>query len=253
MKDKEDEIRLWKGDCLVEMNKIKDNSVDMILADLPYGSVINSNWDKIIDIDKMWIHYNRIITDNGCIALFATNPFASKLISSNYKMYRYEWVWDKHIARGAFLAKHRPMTRHEHVLIFGKNKVVYFPIMTKREKTIKIRDYTKNGNAYNPKYTPSEKVFNYEYKNPETIIQGMWMANKGKLHPTQKPVSLLEYLILTYTLPNQTILDNTMGVGSTGVAAKQLNRKFIGIEKEQKYYDLAVNRIMNETVWGSSL
>ena len=234
--------KLLLGDCLELMKDIPRKSIDMILCDLPYGIMKGCDWDIMIDLEKLWKQYKRIIINNSAIVLFATNPFSAKLISSNYKMYKYEWIWNKHIPRGAFLAKHRPMVKHEHILIFGIREVRYFPIMIKRDNPITGRDASR-GSVYNSDYIPSEKVFTYNDKYPETILSGMWENNIGKVHPTQKPVLLMEYLIKTYTNEGDTVLDNCMGSGTTGVACKNLNRNFIGMELDEKYFEIAKNRI----------
>lgn len=255
----DDDIQLWLGDCLRLMKKIPDKSIDFILADLPYKKGMGK-WDSIIDLELMWKEYNRIIKDYHCIALFGQNPFSASLILSNPSMYKYNWIWDKGKPGNIFTAKLCPLITHEDVLIFSngtiangsKKNMVYYPQMVLLDKPQKYKMYGEGSSFQRDSHKQIEyhKTHNY----PKSVYQSYNGKNQGKkLHPTQKPVSLLEYLILTYTLPNQIILDNTMGVGSTGVAAKQLNRRFIGIEKEQKYYDLAVNRIINETVWGSSL
>ena len=245
-------IDLWHGDCLELMKGIPDNSIDMVLTDPPYGTTA-CKWDTVIDFDLMWEQLKRITKDSGPICMFGTEPFSSHLRMSNIKMFKYDWIWDKKLCADFYGAKHRPMTRHEIVSVFtsgtvsqgGKKPSPYFPIMTRREKE---RVYTDsvNMNRKNPK----SKSFNgKEYKGlskdkyPTSIIEASNANRKAKIHPTQKPVALLEYLIKTYTLENETVLDFTMGSGSTGVACKNLNRNFIGIEKEEKYFQIAKARI----------
>ena len=234
-------IDLIKGDCLIEMRNIKDKSIDAIICDLPYGTTA-CKWDAIIPFDKLWNEYKRIIKDKGAIILTASQPFTSALVMSNPKMFRCEWIWDKHIPRGFQTAKYKPMNKHESVLVFGKNAVNYYPIMTKRDKPVKVKNY---GNSKsNPLMGGNDGEYRiYDKINPNTIITGKWEANGGKQHPTQKPVSLMEYLILTYTKEKETVLDNTMGSGSTGVACVNLNRSFIGIELDDSYFEIATKRI----------
>ena len=235
-------IKLHKGDCLIEMDKIEDKSVDMILADLPYGTTA-CKWDTIIPFEPLWEQYERIIKDDGAIVLTASQPFASALVMSNPKLFKYEWIWDKVLPTGFAIAKHQPMKQHEQVLVFGKGKVVYNPILTPREKP---RVY----NRTHEKYEGSENLQKHDGKDrvlthyqPRTIIKESNANQRGKVHPTQKPVALLEYLIKTYTNENEVVLDSTMGSGSTGVACKNTNRNFIGIELDEDYFNIAEQRI----------
>ena len=240
-------INLIQGDCLVEMPKIPDKSIDMILADLPYGTTA-CKWDTIIPFEPLWEQYKRIIKDNGAIVLTASQPFTSALVMSNIKWFKYEWVWDKHIPRGFQVAKYRPMNKHENILVFGEGRITYNPIKVKREKPVKVKNYAKKDNQSSNdigKYNDSSKSFTYTHRNPDTIISGCWEANAGKKHPTQKPVALFEYLIKTYTNEGDIVLDNVMGSGTTGVACKNLNRNFIGIELDKTYFKIAQERISN--------
>lgn len=234
-------INLIHGDCIVEMANIPSKSIDMILCDLPYGTTV-CQWDTLIPFDVLWANYTRIIKDQGAIVLTAAQPFAAVLACSNLKWFKYEWIWDKHIPRGFQIAKYRPMQRHENILVFGLGKVKYNPIMIERDKPVKVKNYSKkmtsNGVTYN-----SGKEYTYTHKSPDSIIEGCWEANAGKIHPTQKPVSLFEYLIKTYSDENDTVLDNCMGSGTTGVACLSTNRNFIGIEKELEYFNMAKARI----------
>ena len=233
-------IELLQGDCLELMKDIPDKSIDMILCDLPYGTTA-CKWDTIIPFEPLWEQYKRIIKDNSAIVLFGNQPFTSQLINSNLQMFKYEWIWDKHIPRGFQVAKYRPMSKHENILVFAKGKCNYYPIKTKRDKPVKVKNYG-NSQSSPVKYN-DKKQRTYDTINPNTIIQGCWMANKGKVHPTQKPVSLCEYLIKTYTQEGETVLDNCMGSGSTGVACVNTNRNFIGIELDDKYFEIAKQRI----------
>lgn len=232
------------GDCLDVMPDIESGSVDMILCDLPYGTTACS-WDDIIPLESLWDQYKRVIKDNGAIVLTASQPFTSKMVMSNLDMFRYEWIWDKHIPRGMSQAKHQPMRKHESVLVFSKEYPFrYYPIKTKRDKPVTVKNYQKNENSFHGNYKDNNnKIYTYRYKNPTTIIENCWEANKGKLHPTQKPVALFEYLIRTYTNKDSLILDNAAGSGTTGVAARKLKRRYILIEKEKEYYEIAKERV----------
>ena len=236
---------LYKGDCLEVMKSIKDKSIDMILCDLPYGTTA-CKWDSILPFDKLWLQYERIIKDNGAIVLFASQPFTSTLVVSNINLYKHCWIWNKHIPRGFQTAKYKPMNKHEDILVFCKNTVTYLPQMTKRDKPVKVKNYGKSlSNPLMGGNDGKERI--YDTINPNTILEGMWEANAGKMHPTQKPVSLMEYLIKTYTIEGEIVLDNTMGSGTTGVACVNTNRNFIGIEKDEKYFAIAEKRI-NEAI-----
>jgi len=231
-----------QGDCLELMNGIPDKSIDMILADLPYGTTACS-WDSIIDLDKLWLQYERIIKDNGAIVLTASQPFTTKLINSNISWYKYSWIWNKILSTGFAVAKYKPMKQHESILVFGKGKVKYNPQMIKRDKP---RVY----NRTHKKYNGSENLQSHDGKNrtlthyyPKTIIKYSNANHKNKKHPTQKPVKLFEYLIKTYTNKGDLVLDNVAGSGTTGVACQNLDRDYILIEKEQKYIDVINERL----------
>ena len=234
------------GDCLELMPQIADESIDMILCDLPYGTT-GMKWDTIIPFDKLWEQYERIIKPNGAIVLTAQQPFTSKLVLSNEKMFRYEWVWDKHISRGMHRAKQQPMRKHENVLVFSKQpKHNYFPIMVKRDKVVTVKNYIKrdtSGERRGGRYVNNDKTYTYTHKYPDTIIIGKWEANAKKYHATQKPVLLFEYLIQTYTNEGELILDNCAGSGTTAEAAINTKRDYILIEKEEKYFEIIKKRI----------
>ncbi len=232
-------------DCLEGMKLIADKSIDMILCDLPYGTT-KCKWDVVIPFKPLWEQYERIIKDNGAIVLTASQPFTSALVMSNPKMFKYEWVWDKHIPRNFINAKIMPMQRHENILVFGKGKIKYHPQMIERDKPVVVKNYSKGNSAYklnNDGTDDKKRVYTHRY--PDTIIEGKWEANAGKVHPTQKPVSLMEYLLLTYSDEKDIILDNCMGSGTTAIACINTNRKYIGFELEKKYYDIATERIEN--------
>ena len=230
------------GDCLELMKGIPDKSIDMILCDLPYGTT-DCKWDNVIPFEPLWEQYNRIIKDNGAIVLFGSEPFSSALRMSNIKNFKYDWIWDKKIPSGMGYARFQPMRQTENISVFCKGKTVYNPQMVKRDKPIK-----QGGNKYSPsapiQACKEGKDFKktYDYKNPTNILI-FDKIRKGSLHPTQKPVSLLEYLIKTYTNEGEVVLDNCMGSGSTCVACVNTNRHYIGFEKEPKYYDIACKRL----------
>lgn len=232
-------MRLLNGDCLELMKDVQDDSIDMILCDLPYG-IKRMKWDIAIPFDKMWEHYERIIKDNGVIALFGQEPFSSALRMSNLKMYRYDIIWNKHIPSGMSYARYRPMKQTENISIFYKEPGRYNPQMITREKPIKsggmkesLSGGTKGLNAIKKEY---------KEKFPTDLVE-FCKVRKGAVHPTQKPVPLLEYLIKTYTNEGETVLDNCCGSGSTGVACVNTGRNFIGMELDGGYFDIAKNRI----------
>lgn len=236
----DNDINLWQGDCLKLMSHIPDKSVDMILADLPYGTT-ECKWDTIIPFDPLWEQYNRIIKDNGAIVLTATNPFSSMLVASNAKGFKHEWIWDKVRPSGFQVAKYKPMQRHESILVFTSKgeRVNYFPIMELRDKPVKGR--VASSSESSPLKYNDGKTRIYTHKNPQSIIVSPKPSRA--IHPTQKPVALLEYLIKTYTNEGDTVLDNVMGSGSTGVACVNTKRNFIGIELDENYFNTAKKRI----------
>ena len=229
-----------QGDCLELMKDIPDKSVDMILCDLPYGMTA-CKWDSIIPFEPLWEQYNRIIKKHGAIVLMAAQPFSSALVMSNPKGFKYEWVWDKVRPSGFQVAKYKPMQRHENVLVFtSKGECVnYFPIMERRDKPVK--GCVASSSESSPLKYSDGKTRIYTHKNPQSIIA--FPKPNRTIHPTQKPVALLEYLIKTYTNEGETVLDNCMGSGSTGVACVNTNRNFIGIELDDKYFKIAKQRI----------
>ena len=235
------DIELWQGDCLELMKDIPDKSVDMILCDLPYGTTA-SKWDEIIPFEPLWEQYDRVIKNNGAIVLTASQPFTTKLIMSKSDWFRYSWVWDKKKAGNIFLAKKQPMKIHEDIVVFSKKPHFYNPQMVKRDKVKKSKNYG-TGESFGGTREKEDKVYTYTHTYPKSIIEFSNARQKGKVHPTQKPVALFEYLIKTYTNEGETVLDNCMGSGTTGVACKNLNRKFIGIELDEAYFNLAKERI----------
>ncbi len=231
-------IDLRCGDCLELMKSIPDGSVDLILCDLPYGRTQNQ-WDKVLPFEPLWKQYERIIKENGCIALFSQPPFDKALGQSNPKMLRYEWIWEKSRATNHLNSKKQPMRAHENILIFYKKAPTYNPQGLRRKDVPTIR---KGGKGNGTNYGKSDKDSLQEFENfPTDIIK---FASMGKSeHSTAKPVPLLEYLILTYTNEGDVVLDNCMGSGSTGVACINTGRRFIGMELEQDFFNIAVRRI----------
>ena len=223
------------------MRDIPDGSVDMILCDLPYGTTA-CKWDTVIPFEPLWAQYKRVIKPNGAIVLFGSQPFTSALVMSNPKAYKHCWIWNKRFAGNFVTAKYAPMKIHEDVCVFGFGTVKYNPQMILRDVPItnganKCASDSAKFSA-NSRQDGFKKV--YTHKFPESIL--MYPRERG-LHPTQKPVSLCEYLIKTYTNESETVLDNTMGSGTTGVACVNTNRKFIGIERDEGYFNIAVERI----------
>lgn len=228
------------GDCLERMKEIPDGSVDMILADPPYGTTA-CKWDSILPLAPMWEQLKRVIKPNGAIVMTASQPFTTVLIASNIAEFKYSWVWDKVKPNGHLVSKIRPMQRTEDVLVFGAGKINYYPIMTDREKPKKSKEYSRTEIMGGVKTDMVGKTLDKKY--PQNVLVFSNATQTGKLHPTQKPVALMEYLIKTYTLDGETVLDFTMGSGTTGVACKNLNRRFIGIEKDERYIEIARARI----------
>lgn len=231
-------IDLYNGDCLEIMKDISDKSVDMILCDLPYGTTQNK-WDNIIPFEPLWEQYNRIIKDNGAVVLFSQMPFTTELVHSNIKNFKYMWIWYKHYCRGFLNAKKQPLRTTENICVFYKKQCTYNPKM-------RIGEYRSKGNSCKQrgcygKYKAIKTVNNEYY--PTDILDFVGVPNSELDHPTQKPVELLKYLIETYTNENETVLDNCMGSGSTGVACVNTNRDFIGIELDKDYFNIAKQRI----------
>jgi site-specific DNA-methyltransferase (adenine-specific) len=232
----------YQGDCLVEMDKIADKSVDMILCDLPYGTT-DCKWDSVIAFEPLWKHYERIIKDNGAIALTGSPPFTSALIMSNINWFKYSLVWDKVAVTNPMLAKKQPMRCHEDIVVFYKKQPTYNPQM----RIGKI--WSRAGKKEHKTDTLGQSTLfstgsdTSEMKYPKSIITFSNADKTKNQHPTQKPIELMEYLIKTYTNEGETVLDNCMGSGTTGVACKKSNRHFIGIEKDEKYFEVAVDRV----------
>lgn len=238
---------IHKGDCLELMPKlIKDKSIDMIFCDLPYGTT-KCKWDSVIDLPKLWSEYERVIKDNGAILLFAQTPFDKILGASNLKLLRYEWIWEKTQATGHLNAKKMPMKAHENILVFYKKLPIYNPQKTFGHKP--INSYTKYIKTQNNTEIYGEMKREISGggetdRYPRSVITFASDKQKSKLHPTQKPLSLIEYMIKTYTNEGDLILDNTAGSGTTGLGAKNLKRDYIMIEQDPDIYEIACKRLL---------
>jgi site-specific DNA-methyltransferase (adenine-specific) len=228
---------LYLGDCLEVMKRLDDKSIDMILADIPYGTT-SCKWDTIIPLEPMWENLNRICS--GAIVLFCSEPFTFTLGSSNLKNFRHAYSWIKTKASNFQHARKMPMKRHENILVFGDYK---FYLDLKPIEPIKQSRKNKGANLHGARIKDSGDYFQTETGFKFSDLHFANPSGKGQFHPTQKPVPLLEYLIQTYSQEGDTVLDFTMGSGSTGVACKNLNREFIGIEKDEKYFEIANKRI----------
>lgn len=241
---------LRQGDCLEIMPTLPSESVDMVLCDPPYGTT-QCPWDSIIPLDEMWGNIKRISRRNIAQVFFGSQPFTTKLIVSNIVDFKYSWIWRKNRASGHMHVKNKPLKIHEDVLVFSsgttnhgsqsKNRMPYNPIGVKKSRVVAKNTFSDVLNAFSPNRTRYHKLDGSNY--PNTILDFKKVENTGKFHPTQKPVKLLEYLIKTYTNPGDTVLDFTMGSGSTGVACKNTGRNFIGIELDAEYFEIAKRRI----------
>lgn len=231
------EINLLQGDCLELLKQIPDNSIDMILTDPPYGTTA-CEWDSVIPFEKMWNELKRVTKKNGAMLLFGSEPFSSQLRMSNLAMYRYDWIWDKGRGYNFATVKHQPFRSHEIISVFSHKTAKYYPIKTA-------------GKPYTCKQGRVGEVYGLKNKNIVTVNTGeryplsiqKFAKDKDKFHPTQKPVELCEYLIKTYTKEGDVVLDFTMGSGSTGVACINTKRKFVGIERDPKYFEIAKRRM----------
>lgn len=236
-------IKLILGDCLEKMKDIESGSVDLILTDPPYGTTA-CKWDSIIDLDLMWVQLKRIIKPAGAVLLFGQNPFSSALIMSNPKIYRYDWIWEKTEAKGHLNAKKMPMRAHENISVFYNKLPTFNPQKTIGHKLKEAKNVDRAGKQ-SKLYGEQKSITSYSSteRYPRSVQLFSSDKQKENYHPTQKPVDLLKYLIKTYTNENETVLDFTMGSGTTGVAACNLNRNFIGIEKDPEYFKIAEQRI----------
>ena len=234
-------MKLINGDCLEEMKKIDGKSIDMILCDLPYGTTA-CKWDTIIPFEPLWEQYNRVLADDGTIALFGSQPFTTKLIESNEKDFRYCWYWIKNQGTNFFHAKRMPIRKVEEICIFHKG--IYNPQITDGHIPTNSAKGCSNGNIYH-----GDKKRDYEggktTRYPTNILEFKCVDNYSRKHPSEKPIELLEYFIKTYTNEGDTVLDSCMGSGSTGVACLNTNRDFIGIELDENYFNIAKEKIEN--------
>jgi len=236
-------INLIHGDCLEAMKLISDGSVDMVLTDPPYGTT-QCKWDSVIPFEPMWEQLRRVTKKNGAIVLTASQPFTSALIMSNVKIFKYCWVWEKSKSTNFLNAKKQPLRKHEDICVFYRKQPNYNPQMTlgqPYDKGVRKDQLSGSYGDFKPKHVRSDGE-----RYPTDVFYFKTAESEGRVwHPTQKPVALMEYLIKTYTNEGETVLDFTMGSGTTGVAAKSLNRKFIGIELDEAYFNIAKERIEN--------
>lgn len=246
--------KIFNEDCLIGMQRIPDKSIDCIICDLPYGTTKN-HWDSLVPLDKLWKEYKRIIKDNGAIVLFAQTPFDKVLGASNLEMLKYEWIWQKEMGTGFLNANFAPMKEHENILVFSKAAA---SVVKDKSKAMIYNPQYKDGKPYTVIRKKTQVSTNYDFKNmangvttencgfrfPTSILY--FKRDKEKLHPTAKPVDLIRYLIRTYTIEGDLVLDNCVGSGTTAIAAMRENRHFIGFELEKKYYDIACKRIEEE-------
>lgn len=232
-------IDLYQGDCLDEMSKIPDHTVDMIFTDLPYGITKNA-WDVPIPLDKLWVQYRRVLKPGGAVLLFAQMPFGADLIISNRRWYRYEWIWHKTMPVGFLNANRMPLRTHENILVFYEHLPTYHPQKTPGKPYTATRSTraTRNYGRFDRVTTVNDGD-----RCPRDVLTFSNGNNASKIHPTEKPVDLLAYMIRTYTDEGDTVLDSCMGSGSCGVACQHLGRNFIGIEKDTGYFEAAKKRI----------
>lgn len=244
---KNENLWLMKGDCLERMKEIPSGSVDMILADPPYGTTA-CKWDSIIPLEPMWEQLKRVIKHNGAIVMTASQPFTSVLVCSNIKMFKYDWTWRKPKGTGHLNAKRQPMRDKEDVVVFCSGQTIYNPQMTSgapyKDKAGKNHDARTSMTDSYGAYT-NFRNDNDGKRYPKQVLE-FGVVERNTVHPTQKPVTLMEYMIKTYTDEDETVLDFTMGSGTTGVACANTGRKFIGIEMDDKYFDVAKNRILGK-------
>lgn len=231
------DVRLMLGDCLELMSAIPDGSVDMVMCDLPYGTTQNK-WDSVIPFEPLWAHYWRVLKKNGAVVLTAAQPFTSALVMSQPKAFKYQWVWEKSRPTGHLDSKKKPLRLHEDVLVFYLQQPTYNPqglIPCSKVRKARSTNGTNYGSAERDSVTAFENF-------PTSVLICPSEDNRGR-HPTQKPVALMEYLIRTYTNEGETVLDNCIGSGTTGVACVNTGRNFIGIEQDEKYFQIASERI----------
>lgn len=243
--------KTYFGDCLELMKFIDDDSVDMVLCDLPYG-VTKNKWDRVIDLDRLWAEYERVTKDNGAIVLFGQDKFSAKLMLSNLRLHRYNLIWEKTTPTGHLNAKKMPLRIHEDILVFYKKLPTYNPQKTTgHERKVSTANHKRNSKKTS-NYGENE-LTNYDSteRYPKSVLKFATDKQKVALHPTQKPLALIEYLIATYSNEGDTILDNCAGSGTTGLASKNLNRNYIMIENDEVYYKICIDRV-DEKLFKSS-
>ena len=247
-------VQLYNGDCLEVMKSIPDKSIDMVLCDLPYGVTQNKS-DIVIPFDKLWEHYGRIIKDNGAIVLFAQGVFYVDLVNSNRKLFRYDLVWDKQLISGFLNANRMPLRQHEQIAVFYKKQPTYNPQMScgkpLHSKGHSYKDKPIVNNNYGDFHFTDDTRAGCTEKYPTSIVKFRKPHPSVAKHPTEKPVELLEWLIKTYTNEGAVVLDNCMGSGSTGVACMRTDRNFVGIEIDEKYYNIAKSRVLETPIVGT--
>lgn len=242
-------VEIYNDDCLNTFKKFNDHSIDCIICDLPYA-ITTISWDCLIPFNELWAEYNRIIKDNGNIVLFSSGFFTVNLINSNINNFKYKLIWKKNVPTGMSSAKYRPMKYYEEICIFNNGVGTYNPIMKDRVGINKIcynnyEHYCGDSN-HTPLLNKKPKKYDPNFVQPSDILEFNVVPNRnGKLHPTQKPIELMEWLVNTYSNENDIVLDNCMGSGTTGIACQNLNRNFIGIEKNEKYFNIAKERLKN--------
>ena len=237
--------KIYNEDCLIGMQDIPDNSIDCIICDLPYN-ITKLTWDILIPFDKLWEQYNRVIKPTGNVILFSSGMFTYKLIESNIKNFRYKLIWKKNVPTGMSSAKYRPMKYYEEICVFGNSKATYNPIMKERVGIGKAcYNYDHYcGDSNHLQFNKQKRRYDPDFVQPSDVLEFNVVPNRnGKLHPTQKPVELVEYLIKTYSNEGDIVLDNCMGSGTTAIAAINTNRNFIGFELDKNYFDIANERI----------
>ena len=235
-------VKLYNGDCIEVMKSIPNKSIDAIITDPPYGTT-KCKWDSVIPFAPMWKQLHRIIKDNGAIVLFGSEPFSSALRMSNIKNYKYDWIWEKTRPSAFALAKKQPLRYKENIIIFYKKQPVYNPIMWKGNKNHRRKKTRGKNNINGDDGSGKQWINTNNLKYPKDVIKIKSTDSTKNLHPTQKPIALMEYLIKTYTNELETVLDFTMGSGTTGVACCNTNRDFIGIELDKEYFKIAKQRI----------
>lgn len=239
----QENVTIYNADCMDILPSIPDGSIDMVFCDLPY-QITACSWDILIPMDILWEHYCRVIKPTGIVVLTASQPFTSLLVASNLRMFRYEWIWEKSQGTNPLNAKYMPLKKHESVLVFYKKRGTYNPQMT---EGIPYSGFNSNTKKIGEVYGNVSSVHNENTgtRYPTTIQH--FKHDKKKIHPTQKPLKLVEYFILTYTNKNDIVLDNCLGSGTTALACINTGRKCIGIEKDPEYYNKSVNRVVNNT------